>query len=154
MSNTLAFWLGLTLSIPVAIAVNLITPTLQKLITTANANQRLKLQASREKEKAFAQRLSANHTAVTVYLISKSNLITFSLIASLGLFIVSLVLIVSARFLPTHHPLLFRIFFDAGGFLSLFMCVVNVVRAINAARAATYVQNYILFKETPHHEAS
>jgi hypothetical protein len=148
MSDTVTLWLGLALSIPVALAVNLITPTLQHFIANVNAGQRLKLQKIREKQRAFAEKLSTNQTAAITYLISKNNLATRHLVSSMHFFIAAACLIVGARFYsPIHNRLWFRIIADIGGVLGLFVSCGDIVAASNAARTATYIQNHILSKE-------
>lgn len=147
MNNTVTLWLGLALSIPVALAVNLITPVFQHFIAKVNAGQRLKLQKTRVKQRVFAEKLSTNQTAAITYLISKNNLATRHLVSSIYFFIVAACLIVAARFYPPfHNHLWLRVNADICGSLCLFVSCGDIVAASNAARTATYVQNYILSK--------
>lgn len=148
MDNTVTFWLGLTLSIPIAIIVNLITPSLQKYIATANTNQRRRLQKSREKERVLAEKLSTNQTAAITYLIGKNNLVIRTLISALWFFIASNYLILMARFyLPIYNRPWLRVLGDIGGFLGLIVSVGDIIVALNATRTVTYIHNYILSKE-------
>ena len=95
MSNTVTLWLGLALSIPVALVVNLLTPALQNFIATVNTNQRLKLQKSRKRQRVFAEKLLTNQTAVIAYLISKNSLATQRRVSSIYYFIAAIFLVVN-----------------------------------------------------------
>jgi hypothetical protein len=148
MTNTVTLWLGLALSIPIAILVNLITPTLHIFIASVNADQRRKLQKIKERERVFAETLSTNQTAVMAYLITKNNLTTRHLFFSLQFLIMGMFLIVVGRFYsPIHLSPLFRWAVNIGGLTSTVLCPIEAVAALNEARKLRYVQDYILSKD-------
>jgi hypothetical protein len=148
MTNTVTFWLGLALSIPIAVVVNLITPNLQNLVASVNANQRRKLQKTREREKVFAETLSTNQTALMAYLITKNSAATRRHLRSLQFFIMSMFLVTVGRFYtPIYHSPVIYVTGNIVGFVGLAVSAIESVAASNEARKLRYVQEYILSKD-------
>lgn len=68
MDGTVAFWLGLGLSIPVAIIVNLLTPKLQRQLEKLSARYQKRRTAAREEDRKLAQILRASDRHMFIYI--------------------------------------------------------------------------------------
>jgi len=148
MTSATTFWLGLGLSIPIAIAVNLVTPYLQNFASTLSVNQRNKLQTMKERETSFAEALSTNRDSMTLYFISKNNLVTRFLLYTLDLSLVGVFLVVSSRFI-SPGSLLFhsRLTVYLAGVSAVFVGLLYLLPALNEVRKVKYLLNYILGKD-------
>lgn len=136
MSGSLTFWLGLMLSIPIAILVNLITPTIQRILERRSATARKKSEDAALRRFAVAGWYNDNPTALLAALLDRQLRVLFSTAQFISLQVLSCILVLLPSIRETPFPRAIAITFLITAVVAIVLSLVQLVSIMNVVRSS------------------